>query len=217
MVIIATVRWMNAHKRHSSNVGKIHFASIQGATSFASSFPHIFGEDEKKTNAIPCLIPCAIDQDPYFRLTRDCAVGMKCAKPALIHMRFLDALQGPGSKMSASDETSAIFMSDTAKQIQKKISRYRNTKHFWVNKMCVLTPCVAMPSLVERRLLKSTAKRAVTQMSMCHTNTWNFSWKMTRLVLFNIYKNFRKANKRYKKLKEIYDDYRSGKLLTSEV
>ncbi|KHN95151.1 tryptophanyl-tRNA synthetase [Metarhizium album ARSEF 1941] len=108
----------------SSNIGKIHFASIQGATSFASSFPHIFGPDEKKTSSIPCLIPCAIDQDPYFRLTRDCAQGLKFAKPALIHMRFLDALQGPGSKMSASDDNSAIFLSDTAKQIKTKINKY---------------------------------------------------------------------------------------------
>jgi tryptophanyl-tRNA synthetase len=107
----------------SSNIGKIHFASIQGATSFASSFPHIFGDDEKKTSSIPCLIPCAIDQDPYFRLTRDCAQGLKFAKPALIHMRFLDALQGPGSKMSASDDNSAIFLSDTAKQIKNKINK----------------------------------------------------------------------------------------------
>ena len=108
----------------SSNIGKIHFASIQGATSFASSFPHIFGEDESKTAKIPCLIPCAIDQDPYFRLTRDCAQGLHYAKPSLIHMRFLDALQGPGSKMSASDENSAIFLSDSAKQIKNKIIKY---------------------------------------------------------------------------------------------
>ncbi|KJZ79012.1 Tryptophan--tRNA ligase [Hirsutella minnesotensis 3608] len=108
----------------SSNIGKIHFASIQGATSFASSFPHIFGEDESKTASIPCLIPCAIDQDPYFRLTRDCAAGLRLAKPSLIHMRFLDALQGPGSKMSASDDTSAIFLSDSAKQIKTKINKY---------------------------------------------------------------------------------------------
>lgn len=108
----------------SSNIGKIHFASIQGATSFASSFPHIFGEDEKKTAKIPCLIPCAIDQDPYFRLTRDCASGLKFAKPALVHMRFLDALQGPGSKMSASDDNSAIFLNDSAKQIKTKINKY---------------------------------------------------------------------------------------------
>ncbi|RCI10304.1 hypothetical protein L249_8449 [Ophiocordyceps polyrhachis-furcata BCC 54312] len=108
----------------SSNIGKIHFASIQGATSFASSFPHIFGGDESKTASIPCLIPCAIDQDPYFRLTRDCAAGLRLAKPSLIHMRFLDALQGPGSKMSASDDTSAIFLKDTPKQIKTKINKY---------------------------------------------------------------------------------------------
>ncbi|KFA74976.1 hypothetical protein S40288_02205 [Stachybotrys chartarum IBT 40288] len=108
----------------SSNIGKIHFASIQGATSFATSFPHIFGEDESRTRSIPCLIPCAIDQDPYFRLTRDCATGLHYAKPSLIHMRFLDALQGPGSKMSASDETSAIFLKDTANQIKNKINKY---------------------------------------------------------------------------------------------
>lgn len=72
---------------------------------------------------IPCLIPCAIDQDPYFRLTRDCAAGLHYAKPALIHMRFLDALQGPGSKMSASDATSAIFLTDTEKQVKTKINK----------------------------------------------------------------------------------------------
>ncbi|KAI0596775.1 tryptophanyl-tRNA synthetase [Biscogniauxia sp. FL1348] len=108
----------------SSNIGKIHFASIQGATAFATTFPHIFGEDEKKTATIPCLIPCAIDQDPYFRLTRDCAARLKYAKPSLIHSRFLDALQGPGSKMSASIDTSAIFMKDTPKQIKDKINKY---------------------------------------------------------------------------------------------
>ncbi|KAH8847610.1 hypothetical protein MCOR27_004463 [Pyricularia oryzae] len=108
----------------STNIGKIHFGSIQGATSFASSFPHIFGPDEKITSKIPCLIPCAIDQDPYFRMTRDVASRLKFAKPSLIHARFLDALQGPGSKMSASIETSAIFMNDTPKQILNKVNKY---------------------------------------------------------------------------------------------
>ncbi|KKA31042.1 hypothetical protein TD95_002961 [Thielaviopsis punctulata] len=108
----------------SSNIGKVHFGSIQGATAFASSFPHVFGEDESKSNSIPCLIPCAIDQDPYFRVTRDVAARLHYAKPALIHMRFLDALQGPGSKMSASDDTSAIFLTDSAKQIKNKINKY---------------------------------------------------------------------------------------------
>jgi tryptophanyl-tRNA synthetase len=87
-------------------------------------FPHIFGTNESKTHKIPCLIPYAIDQDPYFRMTRDVAARLHFAKPALIHARFLDALQGPGSKMSASVEFSAIIMKDQPNQIMNKINKY---------------------------------------------------------------------------------------------
>ena len=107
-------------KIFSDNVGKIHFVSIQAAPSFSNSFPQIFGE---ATN-IPCLIPCAIDQDPYFRLTRDVAVKLKYPKPALIHSKFFPALQGPQTKMSASDPNSTIYMTDTPNQIKNKINRH---------------------------------------------------------------------------------------------
>lgn len=40
----------------STNIGRIHFGSIQGATSWAHSFPHIFGTDEERTAAIPALM-----------------------------------------------------------------------------------------------------------------------------------------------------------------
>ncbi|KAJ9656383.1 tryptophan--tRNA ligase [Neophaeococcomyces mojaviensis] len=106
------------------NIGKIHFPATQSATAFATSFPHIFGEDELKTRNIPCLIPCAIDQDPYFRQCRDRAEKLKHKKPALLHMLFLPALQGPGSKMSASVSTSAIFLSDKPNEIKNKINKY---------------------------------------------------------------------------------------------
>ncbi|KAG0233348.1 tryptophan--tRNA ligase [Actinomortierella wolfii] len=104
----------------SDNIGKSHFVSIQAAPSFSNSFPHIFGTKSD----IPCLIPCAIDQDPYFRLTRDVAHKLKYPKPALIHAKFFPALQGPGTKMSASVDSSAIFMTDTAAQIKNKITRH---------------------------------------------------------------------------------------------
>lgn len=106
------------------NIGKIHFPATQSATAFATSFPHIFGEDKLKTRNIPCLIPCAIDQDPYFRQCRDRAEKLKHKKPALLHMLFLPALQGPGSKMSASVSTSAIFLSDKPNEIKNKINKY---------------------------------------------------------------------------------------------
>ncbi|KAI5845440.1 hypothetical protein BZA05DRAFT_150407 [Tricharina praecox] len=107
----------------ADNIGKLHFASIQASTSFATTFPHIFGT-HSSVRDIPALIPCAIDQDPYFRLCRDVAQRLKYQKPSLIHSQFFPALGGPGSKMSASIDSSAIFMSDTANQIKKKINRY---------------------------------------------------------------------------------------------
>ncbi|KAI9768842.1 MAG: tryptophan--tRNA ligase [Geoglossum simile] len=108
----------------SDNIGKIHFASIQAATSFATTFPHIFLPGQYPPSQIPSLIPCAIDQDPYFRMARDVATRLKLPKPSLIHSIFLPALQGPSSKMSASISTSAIFMSDTPSLIKKKINKY---------------------------------------------------------------------------------------------
>jgi len=104
----------------SDNIGKIHFAAIQAAPSFSNSFPQIFGE----VSNIPCLIPCAIDQDPYFRLTRDVAAKLKYPKPALLHSKFFPALQGPQTKMSASDPNSSIFMTDTPNQIKNKVNRH---------------------------------------------------------------------------------------------
>lgn len=105
---------------NSDNVGKAHFVSVQAAPSFSNSFPQIFGDRKD----IPCLIPCAIDQDPYFRLTRDVAKRLKYPKPSLIHAKFFPALQGPQTKMSASVDSSAIFMTDTAKQIKNKINKH---------------------------------------------------------------------------------------------
>lgn len=104
----------------SDCIGKVHFASIQIATAFPSSFPGVLDLPPKT----PCLIPCAIDQDPYFRVCRDVADKLKFSKPSLIHAKFFPALQGSSTKMSASDTTTAIFMGDTQKQIQKKINKY---------------------------------------------------------------------------------------------
>ncbi|SCU80715.1 LADA_0B09120g1_1 [Lachancea dasiensis] len=104
----------------SDCIGKFHFASIQIASAFPSSYPEVLGLPDKT----PCLIPCAIDQDPYFRVCRDVAEKLKFSKPALLHAKFFPALQGSTTKMSASDDTTAIFMTDTPKQIQKKINKY---------------------------------------------------------------------------------------------
>ncbi|XP_022325682.2 tryptophan--tRNA ligase, cytoplasmic-like [Crassostrea virginica] len=104
----------------SDSIGKISFPAIQAAPSFSCMFPEIFNG---RTD-IPCLIPCAIDQDPYFRMTRDVAPRMGCLKPALLHSTFFPALQGAQTKMSASDPNSSIFVTDTDQQIKEKINKY---------------------------------------------------------------------------------------------
>lgn len=103
----------------SDPIGKIGFPAAQAAPALSSTFPFIFAD--KKVNV---LIPCAIDQDPYFRMTRDVAPRLGFPKPALIHSTFFPALQGAKSKMSASETNSAIFLTDTAKQVKNKINKY---------------------------------------------------------------------------------------------
>ncbi|KAJ8950259.1 hypothetical protein NQ314_007947 [Rhamnusium bicolor] len=48
----------------STLIGKIAFPAVQAAPALSSSFPDIFNGRRAR-----CLIPCAIDQDPYFRMT----------------------------------------------------------------------------------------------------------------------------------------------------
>lgn len=134
-------------------MGCFSYPAIQAAPSFSTAFPHIFetpeewrDDDEslsalggdapragskkpkKKTasgpDGVPCLIPCAIDQDPFFRMTRDVAPRLNMHKCALLHAKFFPALQGAGGKMSASASDGTIYLSDTKKQIATKVNRH---------------------------------------------------------------------------------------------
>jgi len=113
-----------------SNIGKIAFPAVQAAPSFGSSFPNVLGGGGSDAATLACLIPCAIDQDPYFRLTRDIAHKLVPrhhplqGKPALIHSKFFPPLQGAQGKMSSSDANSAIFLTDTPKDIERKIKTH---------------------------------------------------------------------------------------------
>lgn len=94
----------------STNIGMIFYTALQSAPCFL---------EEK-----PVLIPLGVDQDPHFRLTRDVAPLLKRPKPALIHNMMMPGLQGPGGKMSASDMNSAVYTTDTASQVRRKINSY---------------------------------------------------------------------------------------------
>jgi tryptophanyl-tRNA synthetase len=57
-------------------------------------------------------------------MTRDIAERLKYRKPCCIHGKMFPALQGFQFKMSGSDASSAVFLTDTFKVVQKKVRKF---------------------------------------------------------------------------------------------
>jgi tryptophanyl-tRNA synthetase len=66
----------------------------------------------------------AVDQDPYSRTMRDFAPTVKYLKPCCIHSKFLVGLAGIDQKMSSTSDNPTIFLTDTPREIEKKIKSY---------------------------------------------------------------------------------------------
>lgn len=95
---------------NETNIGMIQYPAYQVIPTFF----------EKRR----CLIPCAIDQDPYWRIQRDIAESMGYYKTAAIHSKFFPPLQGMEGKMSASQKETAIWLTDDEKAVRKKVMKY---------------------------------------------------------------------------------------------
>lgn len=93
-----------------TNVGMIFYPSIQILPSLL----------EKRR----CLIPSAIDQDPYWRIQRDIAEGLGYFKAAAVHSKFLPPLTGTQDKMSSSKPETAIYLNDDDKTVRTKINKH---------------------------------------------------------------------------------------------
>ncbi|HJW97860.1 MAG TPA: tryptophan--tRNA ligase [Candidatus Bathyarchaeia archaeon] len=96
----------------STNLGWIFYPAVQAVPCFIHK--KLTGEN------VPALIPAAIDQDPFWRITRDIATKIGYYKPAQIHNRFLPGL-GAGGKMSASEPETAIFTTDPPELVKRKV------------------------------------------------------------------------------------------------
>jgi len=96
----------------STNLGWIFWPAIQAVPCFLHA--KLTGEN------VPALIPAAIDQDPYWRVTRDVAQKLGYHKPAQIHCRFVPGL-GKGGKMSASEPETCIFTIDSPEDVKRKV------------------------------------------------------------------------------------------------
>lgn len=151
----------------STNVGAQFYPAYQVVPTFF----------EKKR----CLIPCAIDQDPYWRIQRDIAESMGYLKTAAIHSKFLPPLQGMDGKMSSSSglET-AILLTDDEKTVKNKVN-----KHAFSG---------GRSTLEEHRKLGGDTNIDVP-----------YQWLSILFESDDL------------RLKQIHDDYRSGKMLSGEM
>lgn len=99
---------------NSTNIGSIFYTTMQSVPAFLPS--------ADAGRQVPVLIPCGIDQDPHFRVTRDAAPHLGYPKPSLIFCKMFPGLNG-GDKMSSSDENATIYTTDTPKAVKKKVGR----------------------------------------------------------------------------------------------
>ena len=100
----------------STNIGSIFYTAMQTVPIF---LPNIL--NKKNEN---CLIPLGIDQDVHFRLSRDVLEKLGHKKPAIIHSKFMPPLTGIKGKMSSSDPDKAILLTDSPKEVKRKINKY---------------------------------------------------------------------------------------------
>jgi tryptophanyl-tRNA synthetase len=158
---------------NETNIGSIFYTAMQAVPAFLPSV--------LKNKNIPCLIPHAIDQDAHFRVARDALAKLGYYKPAAIHCTFLPGLKGmmEQGKMSASEEQTAIFTTDSPQTVKTKINKYAFSG--------------GQATIEEQRKKGGNPDVDV-----------SYQW----LTFFE---------EDDKKLKEIKEEYKSGKLLTGEL
>jgi tryptophanyl-tRNA synthetase len=155
---------------NETNIGLIFHPAVQAAPCYLPTY--------LKKKPIPTFICAAIDQDNYWRVTRDVADKVGFPKPCQMHCSFMPGL-GEGGKMSSSDQNSAIYTTDDPKTVQKKIMKYAFSG--------------GRDTMEEHRRLGGNPDIDIS---------------------YQYLKFFEEDDE---KLKKIYNDYKSGKLLSGEL
>jgi len=80
---------------------------------------------EEFEGKVPVIVPVGIDQDPHLRLARDISQRIKNPKFLQLSSMYNTFIPGlKGGKMSASDPTSYISLTDSPKEVETKIKKY---------------------------------------------------------------------------------------------
>jgi tryptophanyl-tRNA synthetase len=98
--------------KNEENIGLHFYPAIQSAHVL---FPQVVRGIKN------VLVPIGPDEDAHIRISRDIASRLELQKPSILHSLFLPGIDG--DKMSTSKPNSAIFLSDSEKEIRKKINK----------------------------------------------------------------------------------------------
>lgn len=80
---------------------------------------------EEFESLCPVLIPVGLDQDPHIRLARDITQRVKDLRLGQISSTYHFFVPGlSGGKMSSSDPTSFIALTDSPEEVKRKINKY---------------------------------------------------------------------------------------------
>ena len=80
---------------------------------------------EEFEGQIPVIVPVGIDQDPHLRLARDISQRIKNPKFTQLSSTYHFFVPGlKGGKMSSSDPSSYIALTDTPEEAERKIKKY---------------------------------------------------------------------------------------------
>ncbi len=100
----------------TNNIGSIFYTAMQTVPIF---LPNVLSGKKQR-----CLIPLGVDQDPHFRLSRDVLNKLGHEKPSIIHSKMMPPLTGIDGKIDSSGTDKTILLTDTPKQVAKKINKY---------------------------------------------------------------------------------------------
>ena len=155
--------------------GKMASSLLQAADMLHPQLPEFEGKP------LPVVVPVGTDQDPHIRLARD--ISKRCKEFKFIQLsstyhKFCPGLKG--GKMSSSDRTSFIALTDTPKVAAKKINKYAFSG--------------GQPTVEEHRKKGGNPNIDVS----------------FQMLLFGLEPNDAK-------LQKVYDEYKSGKMLTGEL
>ncbi|MCD4666433.1 tryptophan--tRNA ligase [archaeon] len=154
--------------------GKIMASLYQASDMFHPQLEEFEGQT-------PTAVPVGADQDPHLRIARDLGTRMKLYNFIQLSSTYNKFIQGlRNDKMSSSDPTSYIALTDSIEEATKKVKKYAFSG--------------GQPTIDEHRKKGGNPNIDVS---------------------YQLLKVFFEPDD--KKLKKIHDDYKSGKLLTSEL